>query len=582
MADAYDILGGPLKVTVEHVGGPKGGKGGKHHHHHGRGRGYGYGLPYYGYTDLDAYVEPVVYVIDTTAEATTDEDEPALGFDAYDILGGWHQDSVGFDAYDILGNSRDRWRKAPVLRRAPYRYGVLADTEVLTGGQTRGQQTHTGSNRQAGVLAGPAVTAAMRANTAFVIPPPDPARPKGKLDGQGWNRPRLDARDLFVSVQKRQPNKAEADTLLTYVNGARGAQKAGDENAFEGWTLRLQFYVKHLRAPRRQEVDAIVSAARDMLKRHVLKYYAEKPKDDFLGDVIHAVAAGPKFLAHGIASGMHAAADLAGKIPLVGEGLHAVLNLPSHQFELIEQIANGDNVLRSARGNFNAALSDAKTVSSYATTVASFVPGMGQVAAGINGAMVAASAIAQGKPITSALVDAVKQAALDALPGGAVVRRIASTAFETGKALAEGKNITQIALEQARAQLPKEAQAAFDTGLAIAQGKKLQTILTEHVVNMAPAALGKFAANGAAFVKAHPDLARGAQALAGEAKRGYHLANGIMAHTGTPEHAIVALRNKLPLEQRRGFDKAFAVRASLARATPRVAGSLGQCGWLAV
>jgi len=286
MPDAYDILGGPLKVTVEHLGGHDdrraigtgspyvGGHGHGHGHGHGRGHRalWGYGVPYYGWTDLDAYVEPIVYVVDTTA----DDD---VGADAYDILGGWCKpSSVGFDSYTIMGNAHDRWGKAPLLRRAPMRFGVLADTLVLAGGQTRGQQVRTGSTARAGVVAG-------RADTSLIVPSPDPAKPEGKLDKRGWNRARIDARALFNLAQKREPTTAEVASLKHLVDLARQAQANHDERNFEGVCLRLAYYCAHLTHARHKDVEAINAQADEVLRRHVLKYYADKPPSGFLGDI---------------------------------------------------------------------------------------------------------------------------------------------------------------------------------------------------------------------------------------------------------------------------------------------------------
>jgi hypothetical protein len=81
-------------------------------------------------------------------------------------------------------------------------------------------------------------------------------------------------------------------------------------------------------------------------------------------------------------------------------------------------------------------------------------------------ALGAANALAAGRPISEAMI----QAARSAIPGG----RLAQAAFDVGMNLAQGKNLSQAALAAARNQLPAASRAAFDTAVALGQGKNLQ------------------------------------------------------------------------------------------------------------
>jgi hypothetical protein len=81
-------------------------------------------------------------------------------------------------------------------------------------------------------------------------------------------------------------------------------------------------------------------------------------------------------------------------------------------------------------------------------------------------ALGAANALADGRPITEALI----AAARSALPGG----KIAQGGFDMAVNLARGKNLSEAALATARAQLPPAARPAFDAAVALGKGKRVQ------------------------------------------------------------------------------------------------------------
>jgi hypothetical protein len=131
----------------------------------------------------------------------------------------------------------------------------------------------------------------------------------------------------------------------------------------------------------------------------------------------------------------------------------------------------GTDLAAAAKMLANVGLKDMKAATQLASMVAPFVPGVGT---GVAAAIGAANALASGKPITTAVLSAVRSA----IPGGAA----AQAAFDVAAGLASGKRIDQALLAAARNRLPAGvAQAAFDTGLAIAQGKKLQDVATGAV-----------------------------------------------------------------------------------------------------
>lgn len=99
----------------------------------------------------------------------------------------------------------------------------------------------------------------------------------------------------------------------------------------------------------------------------------------------------------------------------------------------------------------------------YVSSVLSVVPGVGT---GVSAALGAAQALADGRPITEALVAGVR----NAIPGGP----IAQIAFDATRGLVQGKGINTIALEALRNQLPSGVQKAMDFGVAMAAAKTAQ------------------------------------------------------------------------------------------------------------
>lgn len=150
-------------------------------------------------------------------------------------------------------------------------------------------------------------------------------------------------------------------------------------------------------------------------------------------------------------------------------------------------IAQGDNVLSTLGNQFKSAVGDVKALAPVAQTIISFVPGVG---AGVNAAIAAGTAIAQGASISDALVAATK----NALPGGPLAAQAFDAAYQIGKAAATGGNIGEAALNVARnaamAQGGPIAAQAFDTGLAIVQGQNVQQAIASGAVNLAKSQAG--------------------------------------------------------------------------------------------
>jgi len=255
-----------------------------------------------------------------------------------------------------------------------------------------------------------------------------------------------------------------------------------------------------------------------------------------------------------VAKGAGGLGDLAGKIPVIGTPLHAALDMANSPFRLADALAHGARVDRAVLSHFKQQIASTRTLAPYAQTVVSMVPGVGS---GVSGAIAAASALAQGRPISEAAMAAVK----GALPGGP----LASAGFDLARKVASGQNVAASALSAARDQLPKEARAAFDVGLALTQGKKMQDALVSAVANLTPAGMVPFAKVGAALTNLAPNMKALRTALSMKEKMGFDIVNGVLAHSGVPEHALLALRQKLGPEAKRGFDAAIATQAKLVK-----------------
>jgi peptidoglycan hydrolase-like protein with peptidoglycan-binding domain len=189
-------------------------------------------------------------------------------------------------------------------------------------------------------------------------------------------------------------------------------------------------------------------------------------------------------------------AGLAGK-NVLGGALRAAMPTPLARFGLDagRALLRGENLAKAMKKAAGAGINDVREQMRFVQMVAPFVPGVGQ---GVGAALGAAGALAEGKPITEAMV----AAARGALPGGA----LAQGAFDTAVSLAQGRSLSAAALDAARKALPGGAlaRAAFDTAVAIAEGKRLQ----DAALNAATKALPGGPAVQMGF-KAAVDLARG-------------------------------------------------------------------------
>ncbi len=167
----------------------------------------------------------------------------------------------------------------------------------------------------------------------------------------------------------------------------------------------------------------------------------------------------------GLVHGITAATNTIGKVPVVGGGLKGVFSIVASPLKLTGSIADGRRLDRAMMDHFHDQLGAAKDVAPYAQTVVSFVPGVGNI---VSGALGAGIALANGQPITQALMEATK----GALPGGALSKSV----FNVAQSAVQGKNITDIGLSAIPGMTDLQTKAlktAVDAAKDIAAGKNV-------------------------------------------------------------------------------------------------------------
>jgi hypothetical protein len=310
---------------------------------------------------------------------------------------------------------------------------------------------------------------------------------------------------------------------------------------------------------------------------------------------------------HAVEKATGAVANLAGKIPVIGPGLHGVLDVTiASPWALADSVASGRRIDKAVLDHLKRQVSDVKEVAPYAQTVISVVPGVGQ---GVSGVIGASLALAQGKPIT----EAVKNGVLDAMPGGSAARSVA----EVGMGVMRGARIDHIAMaaiplpdeqkkmltgalnvvydvankrpvnaemvqnllqtipgggqavvnfakknnipvpvaaaEAVMKTLPPQLHSAVKIGIALGHAKSLQAI-TQRAL---PHAIPQLEKLGLDHVKATPDLQPLAKTLADPS--GFYIGTALMQRSGVTPAVLMKVRKGLQAgPQRKGFDLALA------------------------
>lgn len=278
------------------------------------------------------------------------------------------------------------------------------------------------------------------------------------------------------------------------------------------------------------------------------------------GDVVHTMN-----------KAVESAGKAVAKIPVVGKPLKAAAVFGVSPFVamggFVTHMVQGDRIDRAFLASAKGQITAIRDVAPYAKFVASYIPGVGT---GISAAIAAGTALADGRTITEAVLDAAR----NAVPGGALGKSV----FDSALAIAKGNSISQVAMNAALANLPPAARDAANIAIHAAQGKNvragvLQAIaanipseakralevgtalsvarnIQSHVINNINPA--KLAAAAATF-KVPPALTKLVPHDAGGAK-GFKAALAILSHTGVNAHTLAAARGHLTAPEKAGFD----------------------------
>lgn len=312
----------------------------------------------------------------------------------------------------------------------------------------------------------------------------------------------------------------------------------------------------------------------------------------FLKSAVRTVGRGVSSGVGALAHGASEVADLTGKVPVIGKGLHAVVNIASSPLYLTASIAKGDRIDKAVIKNIRVQVRAVKDIAPYAQMAISLVPVAGT---GVSAAIAAGTALASGQSIDKALVAGVR----GAIPGGVAATSVfdATVALSSGKGfraaglaalpipdaqkkavsvlassardLASGKRVDAALARAAEKSLPTDLRKAVVVGIALSHGAKVQT-LTKKAVG--PSILNKLSAKGGSIAKVNQVTAAGLQALEGtKAQAGYKV--GVtMSRTDATPMELIAIASKLKGARLAGFNAALA--AHIGRVTTKTPESL--------
>ena len=316
--------------------------------------------------------------------------------------------------------------------------------------------------------------------------------------------------------------------------------------------------------------------------------------EQFLGGLVrsvgHFVSKTVKSAAHAVADVSSSVADTLGKVPVLGSGLKGLYGYTyGALIQAADNVVSGVRLDKVASRYFESQVGNVRELAPYIQAVISLVPGIGP---GVSGAISAGLSLAQGRSIDQALVDA----AVGALPGGALVQSAAKMTFAaaSGKPisdiavaalplspaakegikaglrvasdLAQGKRVDKTLLAEANRQidrLPPQFRTAAQVGIALGQGKKLQEIASSQLPRLI-AVGGPLAAAGQKIASQSPIVQRARTLLAKEGQHGFDVAQGLMAHAGANVHQLERASAAFRGDALKGFEKAVALHGGYA------------------
>lgn len=263
-----------------------------------------------------------------------------------------------------------------------------------------------------------------------------------------------------------------------------------------------------------------------------------------IGQVAHVALAPVKF-------GVNATGSIASHIPVVGKPFHSALDATiTGPLQTADAISKGARVDHAVISGIKIQAKGVKDIAPYAQMVLHQVPGVGL---GVDTAIAAGSALAQGKRIDNALVEGV----LSNVPANMkdVVKQgytMASTALSDNRA----------AMNDVLNKLAPDAKKVFQSGMALGHGKRLQDVLVKAATS--PATILNLKSAATAKISQDPVLSAGNLVLTdNDINHGYQVAIGTFAHD-TQSAAIDAIRKTLSGNALQGFNIGMAVHVGMA------------------
>jgi len=162
-------------------------------------------------------------------------------------------------------------------------------------------------------------------------------------------------------------------------------------------------------------------------------------------------------------------------------------------------------------------------------------------------------AIAKGEPVSSAIVDqAISYLPPDERPLAQAVRDVAG-----------GKNVGDVLMEQGQKMIPTITAYAQDTmrkgfaiGMTMGQAQRLQGIIQDGVQTD----FIKYVSKGEGILAKDPTVRAGMN-LVQTGQNGYKIGIGFMTYAQKGSYGILAVRNALSPDDKRGFDSAVSLHA---------------------
>jgi len=391
----------------------------------------------------------------------------------------------------------------------------------------------------------------------------------------GWSRAARNPLLQWKAKWKADPPMAFATMMQQQIREIKGGLARGENLTLLHHHLVLDFLINNRRLPSGYpnftgENGKLVEAAKAKVAGEEQRY-ADTHKGVFgdiagaIGDVVSFAGAPVRLLG-----------EAASHIPVIGSAIQTALSIDPGQAigNITSKVLHGERLDKAVLDQGRATLKGVKELAPYVTTVMSFVPGVGT---GVAAAIAAGTALAEGRSISDAIVDGLR----NAVPGGA----LGKTAFNTALAIAHGDSISNVALNSIKANLPSGVQRAVDTAVAAAGGKNVREAVLQAVNANLPkeaqkalavgiaTAIGRNAqsavARAAATPKAIetfaqkrlPPILKAVQPKAAAPAKGFAVAGNMLQHSSVTPTALIAVRNSLKADEKPGFDQAVkAVR----------------------